>query len=57
MQKPSISQGLYPILLLALLALMTSAYTSLGVSQDLNTRHQLLKVSVDHSAASAVLSF
>jgi hypothetical protein len=36
MQKQSISQGLYPILLLALLALMTSAYTSLGVSQDSN---------------------
>jgi hypothetical protein len=35
-QKPSISQGLYPILLLALSASMTSAYTSLGVSQDLN---------------------
>jgi hypothetical protein len=33
-QKPSISQGLYPILLLALLASTTSAYTSLGVSQD-----------------------
>jgi hypothetical protein len=35
-QKPSISQGLYPILLLAVLALMTSAYTNLGVSQDSN---------------------
>jgi hypothetical protein len=33
MQKPSISQGLYPILLLALLDLTTSAYTSLSVSQ------------------------
>jgi hypothetical protein len=31
MQKPSISQGLYPILLLALLASTTSTYTSLGV--------------------------
>jgi hypothetical protein len=36
MQKLSISQGLYPILLLALLASMTIAYTSLGVSQDSN---------------------
>jgi hypothetical protein len=44
MQKPSVSQGLYPILLLALSALMTSAYTSLGVSQDLNPQPQLLKV-------------
>jgi hypothetical protein len=31
-QKLSISQGLYPILLLALLASTTSAYSSLGVS-------------------------
>ncbi len=53
-QKPSISQGLYPILLLALSALTTSAYTSLGVSQDLNPQHQLLKASVYHSATSAV---
>jgi hypothetical protein len=36
MQKPSVSQGLYPILLLALLASTTSAYTCLGVSQDSN---------------------
>jgi hypothetical protein len=36
MQKPCISQGLYPILLLALLALITSAYTSLGVYKDSN---------------------
>jgi hypothetical protein len=54
MQKPSFSQGLYPILLLALLALTTSAYTSLGVSQELNPQHQLLKASVYHSATSAV---
>ncbi len=54
MQKPSISQGLCPILLLALSALMTSAYTSLGVSQDSNPRSQLLKASVYHSATSAV---
>jgi hypothetical protein len=53
-QKPSASQGLYPILLLALLALMTSAYTSLGVSQDSNPQRQLLKASVYHSATSAV---
>ncbi len=56
MQKPSVSQGLYPILLLALLALTTSAYTSLGVSQDSNLQPQLLKVSVYHSATSAVYS-
>ncbi len=43
MQKPNVSQGLYPILLLALLASRTSAYTSLGVSQDLNPRPQLIK--------------
>jgi hypothetical protein len=55
-QKPSISQGLYPILLLALLALTTSTYTSLGVSQDSNPRPQLLKASVSHSATSAGLS-
>jgi hypothetical protein len=54
-QKPSVSQGLNPILLLALLASMTSAYTCLGVSQDWNPRHQLLKASVYHSATSAVL--
>jgi hypothetical protein len=54
-QKPRVSQGLYPILLLALSASMTSAYTSLGVSQDSNPQRQLLKVSVYHSATSAVL--
>ncbi len=53
-QKPSVSQGLYPILLLALLASMTSAYTSLGVSQGSNPQPQLLKASVYHSATSAV---
>ncbi len=52
-QKPSVSQGLYPILLLALLALTTSAYTSLGISQDSNPQPQLLKASVYHSATSA----
>ncbi len=46
MQKPSISQGLYPILLLALSALTTSAYTSLGVSQESYPWPQLLKASV-----------
>ncbi len=56
MQKASVSQGLYPILLLALSTLTTSAYTSLGVSQDSNPRPQLLKVSVYHSATSAVVS-
>jgi hypothetical protein len=54
MQRPSVSQGLYPILLLALLASTTSAYTSLSVSQDSNSPPQLLKVSVYHSATSAV---
>ncbi len=53
-QKPSISQGLYPILLLALSALTISAYTCLGVSQDSNPQPQLLKVSVYHSATSAI---
>jgi hypothetical protein len=53
-QKPSISQGLYPILLLALLALMASVYTCLCVSQDSNPQPQLLKASVYHSATSAV---
>jgi hypothetical protein len=45
-QKPSISQGMYPVLLLALLASTTSAYTSLGVSQESYPRPQLLKASV-----------
>jgi hypothetical protein len=53
-QKASVSQGLYPILLLASSASMTSAYTSLGVSQDSNPQPQLLKASVYHSATSAV---
>jgi hypothetical protein len=53
MQKPSNSQVLYPILLLALLALTTSAYTSLVVSQDLNSQCQLLEASVYYSATSA----
>jgi hypothetical protein len=55
MQNPSVRQGLYPILLLALLALVTSAYTSLGVSQDSNPQRQLLKASVYHSVTSAVI--
>ncbi len=46
--------GVYPILLLALSASMTSAYTSLGVSPDSNPQTQLLKASVYHSATSAV---
>ncbi len=53
-QIPSISRGLYPILLLALLASTTNTYTSLGVSQDSNPQPQLLKASVYHSATSAV---
>jgi hypothetical protein len=38
--------GAVPIPLLALLALTTSAYTSLGVLQELNPQPQLLKASV-----------
>ncbi len=38
--------GAVPILLLALLASTTNAYTSLGVSQELNPQPQLLKASV-----------
>jgi hypothetical protein len=38
--------GAVPILLLALLAFTTSAYTSLGVLQELNPRPQLLKALV-----------
>jgi hypothetical protein len=38
--------GAVPILLLALLASTTSAYTSLGVLQELNPRPQLLKALV-----------
>jgi hypothetical protein len=49
--------GAVPIRLLALLALTTSAYSSLGVLQGLNPRHQLLKVSVYHSATSAILQW
>ncbi len=46
--------GAVPILLLALLASTTSAYTSLGVSQELNPRPQLLKALLYHSATSAL---
>jgi hypothetical protein len=52
-QKPSVSQGLYPILLLALLASTTSPYSSLGVTQDSNPQRQLLKALVYYSATSA----
>jgi hypothetical protein len=45
--------GAEPIPLLALSALMTSAYTILGFLQELNPRPQLLKVLVYHSATSA----
>jgi hypothetical protein len=48
--------GAVPIPLLALLALATSAHTSLGVLQELNPRPQLLKALVYHSATSAVWS-
>jgi hypothetical protein len=46
--------GAVPILLLALSALTTSAYSSLGVLQGLNPRPQLLRASVYRSATSAV---
>jgi hypothetical protein len=45
--------GAVPIPLLALLALATSAYSSLGVSRESNPRPQLLKASSNHSATSA----
>ncbi len=47
--------GAVPILLLAILASTTGAYSSLGVLQGLNPQRQLLKASVYHSATSAVL--
>ncbi len=46
--------GAVPILLLAILASTTSAYSSLGVLQGLNPQYWLLKASVYHSATSAV---
>jgi hypothetical protein len=46
--------GAVPILPLVLLVSTTSAYTSLGVSQELNPQPQLLKALVYHSATSAV---
>ncbi len=46
--------GAVPILLLTLLALTTSAYSSLGVLQGLNPRCQLLEASVYHSGAADV---
>jgi hypothetical protein len=42
-----------PIQILAILALATSAYSSLGVLQGMNPQHWLLKASVYHSATSA----
>ncbi len=45
--------GAVPIPLLALLASATSAYSSLGVSWELNPQPQLLKALVNHSATSA----
>jgi hypothetical protein len=47
--------GAGPIPLLALSASMTSTYTSLGFSQELNPQPQLLKALVYHSATSAVV--
>jgi hypothetical protein len=55
MQKPSVGQGLYPILLLALSASTTSAFTSLGVSQESSPDLSYLKRQSNHSATSAVL--
>ncbi len=46
--------GAVPILLLAFLASTTSAYTSLGVLQELNPQPQLHKRWSNHSATSAV---
>ncbi len=48
--------GAVPIQLLALSASTTSAYSSLGVSQELNPQPQLLKTLVNHSATSAVIA-
>ncbi len=45
--------GAVPILLPAISASMTSAYSSLGVLQGLNSQRWLLKESVYHSATSA----
>ncbi len=45
--------GAVPILLLTLLALTTSTYSSLGFLQGLNSRRQLLQASVYHSTTSA----
>jgi hypothetical protein len=46
--------GVVPILLLALSALTTSAYTSLSFLQGLNPQHWLLKALVYHTATSVV---
>jgi hypothetical protein len=46
--------GAVPILLLAILASTTGAYSSHDVSQELNPQPQLLKALVYHSATSAV---
>jgi hypothetical protein len=46
--------GAVPILLLAIWASTTGAYSSLDVLQGLNSRPWLLKASVHHSATSAV---
>jgi hypothetical protein len=47
--------GAVPILLLALLVLLTSTYFNLGVLQGLNPQPLLLKASVYHSATSAIV--
>jgi hypothetical protein len=52
-QNPNLSQGMYQILLLAISALRTSAYTSLCVLQGSTPRRQLVKASFYHSATSA----
>jgi hypothetical protein len=48
--------GAVPILLLALSASTTSAYSSLGVLQGLNSQRWLLKASVYHLATSELLA-
>jgi hypothetical protein len=54
MQKSSIGQGLYVILLLAFLALTTSAYSSLGFPRNCTLDRSYLKRQSNHSATSAV---
>ncbi len=48
--------GAVPILLLVILALMTSAYSSLNILQESNPQPQLLKALVYHSATSSAVA-